>query len=50
MLKKLGYEILSNAFDPTVLLSASNDVLEKRTKSFIYENDGSIRRVLAPHW
>ena len=50
MLEELGYKIISNAFDPTALLSASNNILEKRTQSFIYENDGSIRSVFAPHW
>ena len=50
MLEELGYKIISNAFDPTALLSASNNILEKRTQSFIYENDGSIRSLFAPHW
>jgi ectoine hydroxylase len=45
-----GYTILRNAFDPTALLSASSNVLEQNvTQSFIYEDDGSIRSVFAPH-
>ncbi|MBO01926.1 MAG: hypothetical protein CMG35_04735 [Candidatus Marinimicrobia bacterium] len=45
-----GYEIIKNCFDPVDLAKCSQDLLDRKEDSYIYEHDGSIRSVFAPHW
>ena len=45
-----GYEIIKNCFDPKKLSACSEKLLDGKQDSYIYENDGSIRSVFAPHW
>lgn len=47
---KKGFEILHNIFDPTQLKQEAQNLKTLNNEQVIYETNGAVRSVFAPHW
>jgi ectoine hydroxylase len=45
-----GFKILTSVFDPSDLKTAAADCESLKTDNFIFEDNGTIRSLFAPHW